>query len=337
VLTNNRPITVWWPDTRYLNPQEQPAGNGHWEFITTESEREAHTNFGGQNDFPDIAYPTATDIWRLRRRLLRNGEEDRTAGVDLVWCPIGNPPPPEPSPSESESESEEIDPDVVDKKSGLRHRPKNRGENDQTGVEGERKYQTIRINGKVYTVDRSRAHASNVQEWKSWAVTKNGVWYQWKGYSTIDWTTQEPEAPGSVEKLNKWREQALGRAGFPRKREGDRPPYTDAERRWLFEYVKEANGERPGITMAELACRFNQRFGEPHRETLGIQSVYDRLRKEYHKYGKLKPTRGRTGRRPSQPHPSTTPTDPAPGDSDDDDDDVDSVNDGTFDEDDFQE
>jgi hypothetical protein len=330
VPTNNRPITVWWPETRYLNPQTQPEGTGHWEYITDESEREAHTNFGGQDDFPDIPNPTATDIWRLRSRLLRNGEEDRTAGVDLVWCPTGDPPSRDPT----SSESEEIDPDVVDTKSGLRHQPRNREENIQTGVEGERKYQTIIINGKLYTVDRSRAHANKIQEWKSWAVTKKGVWYQWKGYSTIDWST-----PGSVEKLNKWREQALGRAGFPRKREDDRPPYTEAERRWLFEYVKKFKGGRPDISMAELSRRFNQHFGEPHRDTLGIQSVYDRLRKEYEKYGTLKPTRGKTGRRPSQPQPpTTTPTDPTPSDSNDDEDDyLIGGNDSTFDEDDFEE
>jgi hypothetical protein len=180
------------------------------------------------------------------------------------------------------------DPDVVDPDSVLQHQPKNRGENDQTGVRGERRYQTIEIVENVYTVDRSRAHANIIQDWKSWSVRKHGGWIQWKSYASLDWTNQN-----EVEKMNKWRDQSLTRAGFPRKRKEERVDYTADEKDWLFERVKAAGGNRPNISMLDLTRQFNKRFGNT-REEMGIQSVFDRLRVEYGRYnGQQKPTRGR--------------------------------------------
>jgi hypothetical protein len=107
-------------------------------------------------------------------------------------------------------------PDVTDLDTGFQHQPSNRGENDQTGVVGERLYQTVKLdNGNLYTVDRSRAHANKVQPWKSWAVKKNGVWFQWASYSTLDWADR-----AALTKMNNWREQAFARAEFPKKRQG---------------------------------------------------------------------------------------------------------------------
>jgi hypothetical protein len=297
---NHRPLTVWHPDTRFVNPDIQPRGQGRWEYTTTPSRDLAWTNHGLQDNFPDEPHPSAAQIWDLRRRKrdeIARGDrdEDTTADIDLVWVSAV----PYQLPSDgtrSESPTTPTDTDITDAKSGLDHQPKNRGENKQTGVPGERKYQTIQINGKAYTVDRSRAHANVVQEWKSYALTKKGVWYQWKKYGTLDWT--DPEA---VEKLNKWREQALKRAGFPDKREETREPYTDEQLDWLFEYVKRANGQRPNVTMAELARRFDAQFPNQNRGTLGIQSVYDRLRTEWHENGgQRRPRTGRTRRQSSQ-------------------------------------
>jgi hypothetical protein len=107
-------------------------------------------------------------------------------------------------------------PDVTDLDTGFQHQPSNRGENDQTGVVGERLYQTVKLDdGNLYTVDRSRAHANKVQPWKSWAVKKNGVWFQWASYSTLDWADR-----AALTKMNNWREQAFARAEFPKKRQG---------------------------------------------------------------------------------------------------------------------
>ena len=327
---NHRPLTVWYPDTRFVNPQVQPEGQGRWEYTTTPSQDLAWTNHGLQENFPNEPHPTAAQIWDLRRRQrdeIARGDrdEDTTADIDLVWVPEV------PDNTPGRSQTPLIDPDVTDAKSGLNHQPKNRNENDQTGVPGERKYQTIKIQGKVYTVDRSRAHANVIQKWKSYALTKKGVWYQWRQYRNINWAD-----PNSVEKLNKWREQALKRAGFPDKREETREPYTEDQLDWLFEYVKRANGERPNITMDELARRFNAQFPNQNRRTLGIQSVYDRLRGEWRDNdGQRKPRTHRTRRQSSQATPTTEPepedsnndnTGPVYGDEDE-----------VFDDDEFQE
>ena len=307
---NHRPLTVWQPDIRFVNPDIQPQGQGRWEYTTTPSRDLAWTNHGLQDAFPNEPHPTATQLWDLRRRqrdeIARGDrEEDTTANIDLVWVPTQAPTTPALITS-----PDVVDADITDAKSGLDHQPKNRGENDQTGVRGERKYQTIKMHGKVYTVDRSRAHANVLQKWKSYALTRKGVWYQWRRYSTLNWTD-----PESVEKLNKWREQALKRAGFPDKREETREPYTEEQLDWLFEYVKAANGERPNITMAELARRFDVQFPNQNRGTLGIQSVYDRLRREWREFGgQRRPRTHRTRRQSTQP----TPTVPDPEDIDDD-------------------
>ena len=323
VPVNQRPWTVWWPEVCFLNPVTQPQGDGHWEYYTSESERLAWTNLGGQNAFPNSPRPTALEIYTRRLVVRALALADETAGIDIVWVPAVPTAPTQPpirQPPRTSSSTPQIDTDVTDPDSEIDHQPENRGENDQTGVPGERKYQTIRMaNGRTYTVDRSRAHADKVQEWKSYALNKKGAWFQWKSFSTIDWTTQE-----SVEKMNKWREQALKRAGFPVKRKGKRLDYTAEERTWVFGFVRAANGGRPNITMAELIRRFNERFGEPHREELGVQSVCDRLRTEYKENGgQMKERPGRTGPRKeshTRPEPEPEPSD----DEDDDDDEYDS-------------
>ena len=189
------------------------------------------------------------------------------------------------------------DADIIDLDSGLRHQPQNRGENDQTGVAGERRYQTLRIHSEVYTVDRSQAHANNIQAWKSWSVRRPGGWIQWTHYASLDWTNQS-----EVDKMNKWRYQSLTRVGFPQMRKKKRVDYSADEKDWLFEHVKAAGGERPNIAMLELTRQFNERFSD-NRQELGIQSAVGRLRGEYARCnGQRRPTRER-GRLPQAMSP----------------------------------
>lgn len=189
----------------------------------------------------------------------------------------------------TENEPEVHDPDLVDLDSGLAHDPENRGENDQTGELEEYRYSTISLNSKSYTIDRSRAHADQVQEWKSWAVSTKGKWYQWKRYSALDWTNAS-----EVEKMNKWRHQALKRAGFmPPRSNRPRWDYAPEERDWVFQYVKAAEGGELATSIEELTRQFNLQFGDT-RDVIGIQSLVSRLRKEYAIYdGEQKPS-GRT-------------------------------------------
>lgn len=92
----DRPRTVWYPDPDNFQPQEQPAGDGHWEFFTTEGESSARAHaaldWGSGPMLPDTPNPTAQDIWSLRQRyrdLVARGvtDEDPTMGVELVWVP----------------------------------------------------------------------------------------------------------------------------------------------------------------------------------------------------------------------------------------------------------
>jgi hypothetical protein len=315
VPVNQRPWTIWWPEAQYLNPVTQPQGAGRWEYYTTESERHAWTNLGGQDAFPDNPRPTALDIYTRRLIVRALDHADDTEDIDIVWVPAvptapNRPPPTRPPPRTSSATSTTSttpgNNDIVDADSFYTHQPKNPGGSDQTGVIGERKLQTIKINGKLFTIDRSRAHADTIQEWKSWSIGKGGKWYQWPKYANLDWSI-----PAEVEKMNKWREQSLGRIGFPRKRKEDRTDYTQEERDWVFEYVKINNGQRPAdITMAELTHRFNVRFGD-NRLELGIQSLYDRLRNEYlTNNGQQRQHRRRgSSRRSSQPQPEPEPSD----------------------------
>ena len=324
VLTNvplrHRPLTVWRPDLRFLNPSVQPEGQGRWEYTTIPSRDLAWMNLGNQEHFDNIPHPTATQVFDRRRQTRdeiargdRSLDADTTIGIDIVWVPTVSPgdlvldPPRSPTPPQEDG--------LIDPKTGLAHQPKNDGKHDQTGVEGERNWQTIKINGKIFTLDRSRAHKDSVQEWKSWTVNAKGQWYQWKQYSSIDWTNEV-----SVESMNKWREQATRRVGFYPKRELDRPDYTQPERTWVFGYVKDSKGERPTTTIAEITRLFNERF-VPQRDEIGIQSLIDRLRKEYRKNGgNQKPNHGR-GRR-SSAAPTATDTSEV-SDKDDEDEDLD--------------
>ena len=172
------------------------------------------------------------------------------------------------------------DPDVTDPDTGFQHQPKNRGENDQTGVVGERSYQTVKLdNGKLYTVDRSRIHVHKVQPWKSWTVKKNGVWFQWVSYPTLDWTDR-----GAIAKMNNWREAALTRADFPKRLHGKGGSSLDPKLRTQAQLDSAAGAEEESfggeaslavqmsqtpksITRTHLLSQFQARTGEMQRRS----------------------------------------------------------------------
>ena len=295
----DEPAVVFYPNVRYLNPTTQPTAHGRWEYLTAaesgSSRHLAHLNFGGGDDFgfEDNPTLTAAELWELRSEYLQANLIDPTREVDIVWIPEGDsPPPPPPTPSTPSTPGSSItaDPgDEYDIDSELLHQPLNRGENNQTGVYGQRHYQSRMINGKQYTVDRQRAHAPLQEPHKSWICNNNGRWHQWKGYSTLDWSDRN-----EVEKMNKWREQAFARHFWPKKRRQARPDYTQEQRRHVFDnFVKPVHGGQPSETTERITELFNARFQQA-RDASGIGALLDRLRKEYEKYnGQMKPHRGR--------------------------------------------
>ena len=282
------PRVVFYPDLRYLNPTEQPEGNGEWEFLTDEAGDHARLDWADSELVNNNQDPTAADIWALRQYFatrVAGGEadEDLTRGIDIVWVPSDPPP----GNAMSEEEEEEID-DMIDPDSGLRHEPKNRGENDQTGQIGQARYQTLQIKGRSYTIDRAPAHVGVVEPHKSWYVTKKGTWKQWDRYSSLDWNDKK-----LVDSMNKTRNQALGRAQFPLLRPEKRESYTDEERGWLFEYVKKAKAGTALPNWATLTRLFNKRFNSQRNEN-GIMTIYNRLCEEYDQNdGEMKPRYGR--------------------------------------------
>ena len=170
---------------------------------------------------------------------MRCGElhKDVTREVDLVWVP-GAPPQPGvnqdlesgPAPpvvppvnqfgvpivAPPGSGPAYINEDVQDRHTGLSHQPLNRGENNQTGQRGKRIYQTRLINGKKYTVDRSRAWPRSakwnlIEHHKEWYVDRTGAWRRYEKHAEIDWDDKD-----LVEALNKWREQVYDRHGGQR-------------------------------------------------------------------------------------------------------------------------
>ncbi|KAF2767355.1 hypothetical protein EJ03DRAFT_353124 [Teratosphaeria nubilosa] len=153
----------------------------------------------------------------------------------------------------------------IDKDSGLRHDPANRGRNDQTGIVGKARYQTRRLTAKgevgkagVCTVDRSRAHAGEVEEHKYFICSKYGEFHKHKHWEKIEW-----ESPTSVEILNRWRAQEFDRAGWPKIREEKRQPYSDEQRDWLEAKVKAKTGHKFSQKEAGLlAAEFNAKFTE---------------------------------------------------------------------------
>ena len=273
------PMTVWRPTFRYFNPERQPRGDGRWVFHAEGDRVQADLNFGGQEselleyNFTDNNHPSAQDIWDVRqtweRLLPEEFEEDPTDGINIAWVPDESDPNPvldsfkTPTPEHEENAEEGRRAGQRDPNTRLIHQPTNPGQtpaHDQTGSETA-EYHTHEIDGTRYTIDRERARAPNRELHKTWIVDKNGQWRQYASVDQVNWDDSE-----SVDKINKWREQALKRAGWPLKRLEDRKTYTDEEREWVMDKIQAAEGTTTAMIPEELVAEFNERFSSERNE-----------------------------------------------------------------------
>lgn len=246
--------------------------------IRPQAARAASVSLGTTPIPSNSTLPTASKLVRFADELLQTVDDSSTqtesqisAASHLASTAQSTTNPADKQP-ENELIPEDSSPEMIDPHSGLPHDPTNRGENDQTGVPGERIYATIRIAGTTYTVDRSKAVLDTPQEWKTWAVKAKDGWFRYRGSSTHDWTSQD-----SIANLNRWRDQALNRLGF---RARPRDDFTAEEREWLFELIVEEGGARPNRPMAELTADFNKEFKRGRGER-SISALVDRLCEEY--------------------------------------------------------
>lgn len=104
----------------------------------------------------------------------------------------------------------------------------------------------------------------------------------------MDWKNK-----GKITELNKFRDQTHKRGGWPLLRDVKREDYQLAERELVMEYVKAADGKRAGMAMEKLVAEFRLRFPLRTQSDTGLQSLVDRLRKEYEEFGGLKPRKPR--------------------------------------------
>lgn len=313
---NAGPIVVFQPNAATLNPREDPAGTGRWEFLTSDGPTSnrglAAINFGGSHSLPN--YPTAGQIRRLGQMFIDDGREDLTAMIDLVWVageeeedeadvdPVLDAAP------EPEDEPEDDSPVVpfglasnvrsssavgapsspaAPGQAGLPWEPTNGdpgGPHDQTGGQWPDDYDSRPVRSGFYvTIDRARAQFDKEEPWKLWTWSAKG-WKKWQHADAMDWKDKK-----KVSSLNKFREQTNQRAKWEPKRKEARPDYTKPERAWIMALVKDANGERPTMPLNEIAAEFVRRFPAfPPRSATGIQSLIDRSRIEFKENGGLK-------------------------------------------------
>lgn len=318
---NAGPIVAFWPDEHLRNPAHNPTGPGAWRFLTNNgvaSDRGfAAINFGSSHGLP--AHPTASQIRRLGQLFIADGREDLTEMIDIVWAPNEQDRDPGNDPvldADVESEEEEAGPPrsrlrrtspANDNSSPLvsrtapgaiagahqHHDPTNNGGvrggiNDQTGGD-HAEYATCWNRGGWVTVDRSRVWPGEKEEHKLWVYGARG-WKKWTRADTMDWDDTK-----KVSDLNKHREQSYQRAGiWERKRPEKREDYTQEELEWVMGLVRDAGGERPATPLEDIAREFNRRFSAHRRRNdSGIQSLIDRLRKEFAQYNGLRPRKGR--------------------------------------------
>lgn len=326
---NAGPIIIFRPNESFRNPRVQPEGQGAWRFLTNDGHTSnrgfAAINFGGSHGLP--AYPTASQIRRLGQLFIDDNRQNLTDMIDIVWVPgdhddePGNDPVLDAPAEEEEEEEDVVSPTPAKKRrasrasasassitsppaahyaagtSGARHPnhdPTNNngvpgGPYDQTGDPNRAEYQTEWARGRYVTIDRSRVKVG-LEDWhKLWCYSARG-WKKWSKAKDMDFHDKK-----MVSDLNKHREQTHQRAGYwKRKRAEPREDYTHDEKEFIMELVVESRGERPDKPLKEIAKEFNERFvTRRKRNDTGIQSLIDRLRKEYQEYGGLKPRKGR--------------------------------------------
>jgi hypothetical protein len=311
--TNAGPIVVFRPEVSLLNPVEQPQGPGAWRFLTSDGETSnanlADIQFGGTRGLP--RHPSARQIRRLGELYIQMGLTNLAAQIDIVWVPG--------------AEDNEVDFDIALSEVDLpeeqdegqqrpqtppsvaiipgqvspHHNPAGLpvdrtnnggvrgGVHDQTGGEWA-EYQTMsRHGGRIITIDRSRAWHDHPEPHKLMVYSSRG-WRKWGHANDMDWKDEL-----KVAKLNKHREQTHTRAKWPALRDVKREDYTPEELKYVMDAVKAAGGERPKMDMEKLTVDFHRRFPQRVHTETGLQSLTDRLRKEYEVCGGLKPRKKR--------------------------------------------
>lgn len=326
---NAGPIVIFRPNQALRNPRVQPEGPGAWRFLTsngpTSNRGFAAINFGGSHGLP--TYPTASQIRRLGQLFIEDGRENLTDMIDIVWVPGAQ----DDDPGEDrvldgnvDSADEEASPTRTNKQKVSRNpepasdvssppsdddaeggttgttslHPNHDSTNndgrpgtmhDQTGDPIRAVYETQWSGGRYITVDRSRVWLGKVEPHKFYSYSARG-WVQWKHWKDMDWND-----PDWINALNKHREQTYQRAKiWDRKRATKREDYTQEENEYVWGIVAEAQGDRPSMSIRDIAREFNKRFGSRiMRNETGIGSLVDRLRKMYKEHGRLLPKRDR--------------------------------------------
>lgn len=318
---NAGPVVIFRPNPDLRNPRDDPQGPGRWEFLTSDGPTSnrglAAINLGGSNGLP--TYPNARQIRLLGQMLVADGRVDLTAMIDIVWVAgeednepgvdpvLDAPPAPEEeqnvvpshpvsairdpprtnsvsSPAPIPAAGQSAPPNDVSGQPAIPHEPTNgnpSGPHDQTGQWA--KYETGNSRGQRITIDRSRAWVGYPEPHKLWTFGSRG-WKRWLHADTMDWSDKK-----KVGNLNKHREQANQRAHWNPLRKQARTDYTFEENTFVMDMVKQANGERPKMPIGDIAREFNSRFGARcTRNDTALQSLIDRLRKEFQEHGGLK-------------------------------------------------
>jgi hypothetical protein len=313
---NAGPITIFTSDAEYLNPVEQPQGQGAWRFLTSEGEMSnaglASIQFGGSRGLP--TQPSARQIRRLGQLFVQEGLTDLAAQINIVWVPGAEDDDDGADPtldSEIDVPVEQEDPMELDQSqptqtilghtpAGLLIDPTNNngipgGQHDQTGKWAE--YQTaVRHGGRTITIDRSRVWYNHPEPHKLEAYSAKG-WRKWGRADTMDWKNKS-----KVTDLNKFRDQTHKRGGWPLLREVKREDYQMEELEFVMERVKAADGKRAKMEMEKLAADFHRRFPLRTESATGLQSLVDRLRKEYVDFGGLRPRKPRGWKQRQESH-----------------------------------
>ncbi|OQO05947.1 hypothetical protein B0A48_10043 [Cryoendolithus antarcticus] len=220
------PSVIWYSDRAFLNPPQQPSEPGHWEYQTPDAQEWAATQVGGSEDHGMPAWPSASDVWDLRQRLLTRGAFNITHDMALVFVP-------DEQPDDRSLADGEVEVDVGEVDRVFRYDPTNGdgpgGENGQTGDPDTFYHDWIRFeDGTTIVCDRVTAKNGNSQPHLFRAYGENG-WGTYPRSSGFDWNNA-----ASIKALKAWREQRLRRYSGLKRTEA-RPDYSARDLKWLGE------------------------------------------------------------------------------------------------------
>jgi hypothetical protein len=317
------PSVVWYPDPQYLNPSSQPAGPGHWAFLTSggndgqSAESWASLNLGLTAGMSN--HPTASQIFRLRQQYLAQGREDITAQISLVWIP-----------GEDASESEGDDPVLqplapVDEKSlfyrgDTSEEPEKAGqeeleeseseqeeENEQqpthgvlgpgispsdfdptNGDPGGATDQTARLCPPRYYTFRIGGRIVTMDR----ARPRTGKVETHKTcvFTKAGWQQHSGHIEidwsnkKTIASLARWRDQAAKRNGWPVLRTAPRVVYANDEKAWVKAQVHRRLDAGRDYDIAVTNLGFQKLFGQRRLRTeLGIGSLMLRIKRAWQK------------------------------------------------------